>query len=68
MKTSFQIERPDEIEATITVTMKLKDWRELNRQMTRAWPSWKLSEAIDDVVQQATARFTPNPPTSEGEK
>lgn len=61
MKTTMRVERPDEIEASITITMKVKDWRELQRQLAKDWPSWRLSSQITDLVLQVQRVYSPTP-------
>ena len=53
MKARFMIESPDEINATMKITMTVKEWTELRDQLDNKWPSWKLSSAISDVLSQA---------------
>lgn len=62
MRAVFKIVNPDEVEATITVTATIKDWRALRGQLTNgAWPSWKFSSAITDAIRQAEAKFYGEP-------
>lgn len=53
MKARFMVENPDEIEATLKVTMTVKKWTELRDQLSNAYPSWQLSAAITDVITAA---------------
>jgi hypothetical protein len=57
MRATFQIRNPDEIEATVTVTMTIKEWRGLRGQLTRDWPSWKFGSVIGDAIRQAEESF-----------
>ena len=57
MKSTFGIEKPDEVEATMTITMKIKEWRALKNQLGTDWPSWKLSSHISSVVSLANKTF-----------
>lgn len=57
MKTRFMLERPDDCEATLKITMTLKEWDQLRAQLSHAWPSWKLSSAITDLLTQARKVF-----------
>jgi hypothetical protein len=60
MRTTFKICSPDEIQATLTVTMTVKEWRELRTQLVDSWPSWQLSRDIGDVIRQAEKTFYAN--------
>ena len=59
MKARFMIENPSEIEATMEITMNLKMWKELQKQLSEAHPSWKLSSYISDLLYQAEQTFYP---------
>lgn len=59
MKSTFEATKPNEIEFSLTVTMTLKEWVNLKAQMSKDWPSWKLSAAISDMVLEATRTFRP---------
>lgn len=58
MKGTMRILDVDKIEATLTLTMPLKQWKELNAQLSSAHSSWKLSNLIDALIQKATSMFT----------
>jgi hypothetical protein len=53
MKARFMIENPDEMEATIKITMPVKEWIELRDQLAEKWLSSRLSMAITSVVNEA---------------
>lgn len=57
MKARFMIENPDEIVATMKITMSVKDWVSLRDQLQNAYPSWMLSRAITDLVTEARKVF-----------
>jgi len=59
MKTHMKATDPNKMEFTLEITMTLKDWRELDDQLSTAYPSWELASRITDMVQQATQHFTP---------
>ena len=50
MRARFFIESPDEIEATMKITMSVKEWTELRDQLEQKWPSCRLSSAITNVL------------------
>lgn len=54
MKTSFEFTDPGELEATMTITMKVKDWRQLRATLIGGLaPSHSLLSAIDAVMDEA---------------
>ena len=57
MNGRFMIENPDEIKATMKITMTVKDWTELRDQLAKAYPSWGLSSMITDLISQARKVF-----------
>lgn len=46
----MKIEKPDDVEVTLTVTMSAKKWCELRDQLKSEWPSWELSSAISNML------------------
>lgn len=58
MKTIIRVENPDEAEVTLTITMKLKEWRELREQLAARWPSREISKAIGNAVGRLTRHLT----------
>lgn len=60
MKVLFVIESPDLIEATMKITMTVKEWTELRDQLQNSWPSWKLSAAITKVLTEARRVYYAN--------
>lgn len=53
MRARFLIEDPDEIEATMKITMTVKEWTELRDQLAEKWPSSRLSLVITSVLSEA---------------
>lgn len=53
MKARFMIENPQEIEATLKITMTVKEWEELRDQLQGKWPSSRLNAAITSVLTDA---------------
>lgn len=60
MKTVFRIERPDDVQMVLTVTMTLGEWRKLQEQLSSSYPSWRLSSAISEMVLEAKSAFYPS--------
>lgn len=61
MRTKLTFEKPGDIEATLTITMKVKDWEDLAKQLSRSFPSWRLSLAIESLLQKANATLLDPP-------
>ena len=53
MQMRFVIEKPDEAEATMKITMTVREWRELGDQLKNEYPSWRLGSAINRLVSHA---------------
>jgi hypothetical protein len=61
MKARMKVEKPEDIEATITITMRLSEWEALRDQLVAKYPSWKLSGVIDDLLSQGRKIFWSDP-------
>lgn len=46
MKGTFKIQKPEQIEATLNLTMTLADWEILEKQLSERWPGSDLSRLI----------------------
>lgn len=57
MKAAFQIQSPDEVQVSMTLTMSLKDWRRLREQLAAQYPAWYVGRAISELVGKATEAF-----------
>lgn len=53
MKTRMQFENKDSIEATMVMTMTLKDWKALDKELSGVWPASELSRNINDLIAKA---------------
>lgn len=47
-------EKIEDVDLSITVTMKLKEWRELRAQLPRQWPAGKVDGMIGDALLKVT--------------
>ncbi len=59
MECRLKVEKPGEIEYTMTITMKAKDWEELRDQLETAWPAAILAKNINDLLSQARKIYWP---------
>lgn len=62
MKSTFRIERPGDVNCTLTVIMPLSRWCELSTQLSSHYPSWQLTSVIRDMVRHANMEFGYEPP------
>lgn len=53
MKARYMIEDPGNIEATLKITMTVKEWEQLRDQLESSYPSWKLSGMITAILTDA---------------
>ena len=53
MKARFMLENPQDLEATMKITMTVKEWENLRDQLENKWPSSRLSQAITQVIIEA---------------
>lgn len=68
MDCRLKCEKPDEIEFTVTLTMKAKDWEKLREQFGRAqydWPACDVVRAINDLLAQARKIYWPKSPAGD---
>jgi len=67
MTATFEAFKPDDIKMTLHVTMAIKEWSELKKQLDAAStqvsgvydPAQSLASYIRDLVDQAQSVFTP---------
>jgi hypothetical protein len=52
METKAQFTNPEDLRVTLSITMKLHEWRQVKKQLSSAHPSWELSSQIGSVVRQ----------------
>ncbi len=61
MRTSFRLDNPDEMEATMTLSMPLKEWKQLKEQIgAPRWPSCDFAIAITELIYEASRSFHKN--------
>jgi hypothetical protein len=53
MKARFMLENPEAMEATVKITMTVKEWEDLRDQLVQKWPSSRLSNAITSMLVDA---------------
>lgn len=50
MEINGYIKNQDEVEVTLSITMTLKEWKDLQKDLPERWPHWKIGSAITDAV------------------
>lgn len=61
MKAEFKFNNTDNVEATLSITMTLGDWKRLKSQLSTeysSYPSWKVIERINTMIIEAEQRFS----------
>ena len=53
MRARFMFENPSDIEATMKITMSIKEWENLRDQLAERWPSARLSMCITSLLSEA---------------
>lgn len=56
-KCTMKVTTPEEVEVTLSITMKLIDWRILREQLATEHPSWQLSAAIVNLIDEVKQTF-----------
>lgn len=62
MNCRLKCENPGDIEYTMTITMKAKEWEDFREQLEAKWPSSNISSYINDLLAQARKIYWPTPP------
>ena len=57
MKATFRIEKPGEVECSMTITMPLVMWENLRADLSRNYPPFWLGNVIGDLVVKARAEY-----------
>lgn len=52
MKAVMTVQKPEDIQITINITMPVKEWRELADQLGNKFPSHQLSALIRNATRQ----------------
>jgi len=59
IKGTFGIQKLNDVEATLTVTMTVGEWREVLSQLDTKYPSWKFGEVILEMITAFHTTFSP---------
>jgi hypothetical protein len=64
MHTRLKVEQPGEVEFTMTITMKAREWEALYDELSNKWPASTLSYHISDLLGQARRIFWSDEPSA----
>jgi hypothetical protein len=53
MKARYMLESPETAEATMKITMTVKEWEDFRDQLQNKWPSSRLSSAVTSMLSEA---------------
>lgn len=53
MKGSYRLEKPNDVEFSLTITMSADQWDRLHVQLQNVWPSSRLSVMISNLLRDA---------------
>jgi len=57
MKGVFKLTEPDGMDASLTITMKIGEWKKLKACITDSYPGWVVTGMIRDLVIKAEQAF-----------
>jgi hypothetical protein len=58
MRANYKLKAPDDMEATLEITMSLKSWRNLEQQLGDMHPSWLFAAKIREMIDKANQSLT----------
>ena len=63
MKAFFRLKNTDKIEATMSITMEVGDWKDLIEQITseNTYPAWGFKNLVKSLVRKAEMEFEGEP-------
>ena len=50
MEARFMIEKPQEVQCTMKITMSVAEWENLRDQLDTHWPSGRMNQAITQIL------------------
>lgn len=57
---TFGLRHVDKIDATMTVTMPIGEWKQIRESLKDKWPDWQFASLITDLISQAEKTFYAN--------
>lgn len=58
MRATFSLDQAKDVDATMTITMKVSEWKQLCGLLPQAWPAHQLDRAIRQLVSEAERTYT----------
>lgn len=58
IRATYQLVNVDDVFATMTLTMSIKEWRELRAKMPQEWPAWEFGSRISEMIRHAEKQFS----------
>lgn len=55
MRGTVEVEQPDSVEVSVTLTASLKEFKELREQIGEKWPGWKVAEILNTAIRRIEA-------------
>lgn len=52
-----QVTHPEEVELTISITAKVREWRELVEQTDNRYPGWALAQIVTKTIGASVTRI-----------
>lgn len=60
MRTQMTATKPDDIDFTLTISMRLGEWKDLREEISKdGHTGWKLRSAITGMIIMAQSKFEP---------
>lgn len=53
MRGTFRFQNPDALEATITLTAPVGEWKALKALLADKWPAWDVGLLLSDLISRA---------------
>jgi hypothetical protein len=50
MRITGKVQNTEDIDLTLSITMTIKEWKDLQKDLPERYPHWKLGGAITDAI------------------
>jgi hypothetical protein len=58
VRATYQLMAVDDVPATLTVTMTVKQWREIADRLPETWPHWEFGAKVREMIRHADQQFS----------
>lgn len=55
----MRLAEPERVDVTLTITMPLREWKLIRKELPRSHPHWELTNIINDAVDKVEQAFLP---------